>query len=35
VRDPYYGGAAGFEEVLDLEETACGDLPQEIRSATF
>ena len=34
VPDPYYGGGEGFEEVLDLVETACGDLLQEIRSAT-
>src|SRR5262245_43958781 len=26
VPDPYYGGAAGFEEVLDLVEAACADL---------
>jgi len=34
VPDPYYGGGEGFEEVLDLVETACGGLLQEIRSAT-
>jgi protein-tyrosine phosphatase len=26
VPDPYYGGAAGFEEVLDLVEVACDGL---------
>ena len=34
VPDPYYGGAEGFEEVLDLVEAACRDLVQEIRSLT-
>jgi protein-tyrosine phosphatase len=31
VPDPYYGGAAGFESVLDLVEEVCRDLLQEIR----
>jgi len=31
VPDPYYGGAQGFEEVLDLVEDACDDLIREIR----
>lgn len=26
VPDPYYGGAAGFERVLDILEDACGSL---------
>jgi protein-tyrosine phosphatase len=26
VPDPYYGGAAGFEAVLDLVEDACAGL---------
>lgn len=26
VPDPYYGGAAGFEQVLDILEDACGNL---------
>ncbi len=26
VPDPYYGGAAGFEHVLDILEDACGNL---------
>jgi protein-tyrosine phosphatase len=26
VPDPYYGGAAGFDEVLDLVEAACDGL---------
>ncbi|MFK7897220.1 MAG: low molecular weight protein-tyrosine-phosphatase [Myxococcota bacterium] len=30
VPDPYYGGDAGFEEVLDLCEAACRGLIQEI-----
>ena len=34
VPDPYYGGADGFEEVLDLVEAACRSLVQEIK-ATF
>lgn len=31
VPDPYYGGAAGFENVLDLLEDACDGLLQKIR----
>lgn len=31
VPDPYYGGDAGFEEVLDLVETACEGLLQTLR----
>ena len=34
VPDPYYGGAEGFEEVLDLVEPACAGLLQELRRAT-
>jgi len=34
VPDPYYGGAEGFEQVLDLVEAACGDLVQELKPAT-
>jgi protein-tyrosine phosphatase len=34
VPDPYYGGAQGFEEVLDLVEAACRDLVREIRALT-
>ncbi|MDP7327457.1 MAG: low molecular weight phosphotyrosine protein phosphatase, partial [Prochlorococcaceae cyanobacterium ETNP7_MAG_30] len=30
--DPYYGGDAGFEEVLDLLEDACAGLLAELRS---
>jgi protein-tyrosine phosphatase len=30
VPDPYYGGAAGFEEVLDLLEEAAQGLLREI-----
>ena len=31
VPDPYYGGADGFEEVLDLCESACTGLLERIR----
>ncbi|WDY56594.1 low molecular weight protein-tyrosine-phosphatase [Pseudomonas sp. PSKL.D1] len=31
VPDPYYGGADGFEQVLDLIEAACRDLVVEIK----
>lgn len=34
VPDPYYGGPAGFEQVLDLVEAACRDLLQELSRAT-
>jgi protein-tyrosine phosphatase len=30
VPDPYYGGARGFEEVLDLVETACEQLLDDL-----
>lgn len=33
VPDPYYGGAAGFEQVLDLLEDACDGLLKTIRDA--
>ena len=32
VPDPYYGGASGFELVLDLLEDACGGLLETISS---
>jgi len=32
VPDPYYGGAQGFETVLDLVEEACEGLLEQIRS---
>lgn len=32
VPDPYYGGAAGFDEVLDLVETACDGLVAALRA---
>lgn len=32
VPDPYYGGEAGFEKVLDMVETACDNLLNHIRS---
>lgn len=32
VPDPYYGGEAGFELVLDLLERGCGSLIERIRS---
>jgi protein-tyrosine phosphatase len=31
VPDPYYGGAVGFEYVLDLMEDGCGQLLQQIK----
>ena len=31
VPDPYYGGAAGFEEVLDLVEDACEGMLHHVR----
>ncbi|AIR91581.1 low molecular weight protein-tyrosine-phosphatase [Pseudomonas cremoricolorata] len=31
VPDPYYGGADGFEQVLDLIEAACASLLDEIK----
>jgi protein-tyrosine phosphatase len=31
VPDPYYGGDAGFEEVIDLCEAACRGLIEAIR----
>jgi protein-tyrosine phosphatase len=33
VPDPYYGGAHGFEHVLDLVESACADLLDELEPA--
>jgi protein-tyrosine phosphatase len=32
VPDPYYGGASGFEKVLDLLEDGCENLLQEIQT---
>jgi protein-tyrosine phosphatase len=32
VPDPYYGGVAGFEHVLDLVEAACRGLLAEVRA---
>jgi protein-tyrosine phosphatase len=31
VPDPYYGGAAGFEQVLDLVEVACNGLVRHVQ----
>lgn len=31
VPDPYYGGASGFENVLDILEDACGGLLEELK----
>lgn len=31
VPDPYYGGASGFENVLDILEDACAELLEAIR----
>ncbi|MBE9608657.1 low molecular weight phosphotyrosine protein phosphatase [Chitinilyticum litopenaei] len=33
VPDPYYGGAAGFEEVLDMVEDACAGLLAHVDTA--
>jgi protein-tyrosine phosphatase len=33
VPDPYYGGAYGFDHVLDLVEAACRGLLDEVRAA--
>lgn len=33
VPDPYYGGAAGFERVLDIIEDACDELLAHVRQA--
>jgi len=32
VPDPYYGGAAGFEQVLDLVEAHCASLLEELKT---
>jgi len=34
VPDPYYGGAEGFEQVLDMVEAACLGLLAEIRATS-
>jgi len=34
VPDPYYGGAAGFEQVLDLVEAACRSLLRDVGKLT-
>lgn len=34
VPDPYYGGASGFEEVMDILEDACREFLLEISSRT-
>ncbi len=34
VPDPYYGGATGFDQVLDLVEDACEGLLQHVRRMT-
>ena len=34
VPDPYYGGAEGFERVLDMVEAACAGLLREMTGAT-
>jgi protein-tyrosine phosphatase len=35
VPDPYYGGANGFERVLDMVEDAAQGLLEEIRQKHF
>ena len=32
VPDPYYGGAQGFERVLDLLEDGCGGILEQLRT---
>lgn len=32
IPDPYYGGDSGFKLVIDMLETACGNLLQELES---
>ena len=32
VPDPYYGGDAGFEQVMDLLEASCAALLERLRS---
>jgi protein-tyrosine phosphatase len=34
VPDPYYGGADGFEQVLDLVEARCASLLRELKEPT-
>ena len=34
IPDPYYGGAEGFERVLDMVEAACAALLRELTGAT-
>lgn len=34
VPDPYYGGASGFDDVIDLVEAACRGLLDEVLSKT-
>jgi protein-tyrosine phosphatase len=35
VPDPYYGGAEGFEEVLDLLEDGCTELVRRLQNGTL
>lgn len=35
VPDPYYGGADGFEEVLDLLEDGCAELVRRLQNGTL
>ena len=35
IPDPYYGGASGFEYVLDVLEDACQGLLDSYKSATL
>ncbi len=35
VPDPYYGGAEGFEHVLDLLEDGCSELLKHLREGTW
>ncbi len=35
VPDPYYGGEAGFEEVLDLMEDGCAELVRHLKDGSL
>ncbi|MDG2123443.1 MAG: low molecular weight phosphotyrosine protein phosphatase, partial [Verrucomicrobiales bacterium] len=35
IPDPYYGGDAGFEHVLDLLEDGCSNLLDQLESGTL
>jgi protein-tyrosine phosphatase len=35
VPDPYYGGAQGFELVLDLLEDGCAEITRRLKAGTL